>query len=93
MDVYEAMRSRRSVRRFLDRPVPPDVLPRVVGAALQAPSGGNLQPWHVFILSGARLNELKARIRRLPVGPSGDLPAAGRGHGCASLRRDRYRPG
>jgi nitroreductase len=75
MDVYEAMRSRRSVRRFLDRPVPPEVLSRVVGAALRAPSGGNVQPWHVVLLSGARLHELKARIRRrVSAGDTGDTP-------------------
>jgi nitroreductase len=69
------MRSRRSVRSFLDQAVPPEVLSRVVGAALQAPSGGNLQPWHVYVLSGVRLRELKARIgRRVSAGDMGDSP-------------------
>ncbi len=58
------VRSRRSVRGFLDRPVPSDVLRTVLSAALQAPSGGNLQPWHVYVVSGAKLDDLKARVRR-----------------------------
>jgi nitroreductase len=64
MDVYEAVRSRQSVRGFLNRPVPSVVLSRVLRAALQAPSGGNLQPWHIYVVSGATLGDLKARVRR-----------------------------
>jgi nitroreductase len=75
VNVYEAVRSRRSVRGFLDRPVPPDLLRRVLGAALQAPSGGNLQPWHVYVVSGPNLDDLKARVRRrVGAGDSGDPP-------------------
>jgi nitroreductase len=41
--------------------------------ALRAPSGGNLQPWHVYVVSGARLETLKTRIReRIAVGDRGD---------------------
>ena len=75
VDVYEAVRSRQSVRGFLDRQPPPDVLRSVLSAALQAPSGGNLQPWHVYVLSGARLQDLKARVRRrVALGDPGDQP-------------------
>jgi nitroreductase len=62
VDVYEAVASRRSVRGFLDRPVGRDVLSRVLEAAAQAPSGGNLQPWHIYVLDGEHLNELKERV-------------------------------
>lgn len=73
MDVYEAVRSRRSVRGFLDRPVPAATLERVLGAALRAPSGGNLQPWQVYVVSGSRLDDLKSRVRRrVEAGDSGD---------------------
>ena len=73
MDVYEAVRSRRSVRNFLGRPVPAAVLRRVLSTALRAPSGGNLQPWQVYLLSGARLEDLKSRVRRrIAAGDSGD---------------------
>jgi nitroreductase len=73
VDVNEAVRSRRSVRGFLGRPVPAATLRRVLSAALRAPSGGNLQPWQVYVLSGSRLEDLKARIRqRIAAGDSGD---------------------
>jgi nitroreductase len=75
MDVYEAVASRRSVRGFLARPVPAAVLRRVIGAALRAPSGGNLQPWLVCLLSGSRLEDLKSRVRaRVAAGDAGDPP-------------------
>src|ERR1700733_14040774 len=75
MNVYDVVRSRQSVRGFLDRPVPPDVLMRALTAALQSPSGGNLQPWYVYVLSGAKLDDLKLRIRRrVAAGVGGDQP-------------------
>jgi nitroreductase len=64
MNVYEAVATRRSVRDFLDKPVPPDVIRRVLDAALRAPSGGNLQPWHLSVVGGERLAELKALMQR-----------------------------
>ncbi|MFG3293036.1 nitroreductase [Streptomyces sp. NPDC048179] len=59
MDVYEAVTSRRAVRGFIDRPVPRQVLERVLSAAAWAPSGSNLQPWRVYVLTGRPLAELK----------------------------------
>jgi nitroreductase len=59
MDVYEAVKSRRAVRAFSDRPVPKDALCRVLNAAAWAPSGSNIQPWHVYVVTGERLVELK----------------------------------
>jgi nitroreductase len=62
MNVSEAVATRRSVRAFLDRPVAKEILLRVVDKARQAPSGGNLQPWHAVILGGAPLKELIAAV-------------------------------
>lgn len=59
MDVYQAVTSRRSVRGFLDRPVPTEVLHRVLAAAAWAPSGSNLQPWHIYVVTGEPLARLK----------------------------------
>src|SRR3984957_20093301 len=73
VNVYEAVRSRRSVRSFLARPVPAAALTRVLSAALLAPSGGKLQPWQVYLLSGSRLEDLKSRVRRrIAAGDHGD---------------------
>ena len=69
MDVYEAVRTRRSVRNFTNRPVPREALERVLSAAAWAPSGSNIQPWHIYVVTGASL----AEIRKL----AGERVAAG----------------
>jgi nitroreductase len=75
VDVYEAVASRRAVRGFTDRPVPPETLERVLAAAARSPSGGNLQPWRSYVLTGAPLAELKKRTtERATAGDPGDEP-------------------
>lgn len=75
MDVYEAVTSRRAVRGFTDRHVPPETLERVLSAAAWSPSGSNLQPWHAYLLTGGALAELKKRAgERLAAGDSWDEP-------------------
>ena len=63
MNVSEAVAARRSVRGLLDRPVDAALLRDIVVKAARAPSGGNLQPWHVDLLTGESLAELKAVMR------------------------------
>jgi nitroreductase len=73
VNVYEAVRTRRSARGFLNTPVLPATLRRVLSAALQSPSGGNLQPWRVYVLTGSALDDLKERIGlRVAAGDPGD---------------------
>ena len=73
MNVQDAVASRRSVRDFLDTPVPGDVIRRVLAQALRAPSGGNLQPWHLHVVGGDRLAQLKAIMRdRVQEEPGGE---------------------
>ncbi|MFG2077349.1 nitroreductase [Nonomuraea maritima] len=61
VDVYEAVKSRRAVRAFTDREVPREVLERVLSAAAWSPSGSNIQPWRIYVVTGAPLAELKKR--------------------------------
>lgn len=63
MNVSDAVRTRRSVRAFLDTPVDGQVLREVLEAAARAASGGNLQPWRLFVLGGEPLAAMKARMR------------------------------
>jgi nitroreductase len=73
MNVQDAVATRRSVRDFLDTPVPGDAIRRVVAQALRAPSGGNLQPWHLHVVGGEKLAELKAIMRtRVQDAPTGE---------------------
>jgi nitroreductase len=73
VEVSEAVASRRSVRGFLDKPVDPAVIRRVVEKAGRAASGGNVQPWHIDVVAGAPLAELKAIMRsRVIEAPKGE---------------------
>jgi nitroreductase len=73
MNVTDAIRSRMSCRAFRDTPVPPETIRSILETAKQAPSGGNLQPWHVHVLTGKPLNEFRALIRsKLTDQPQGE---------------------
>ncbi len=53
MDLYEAMRTCRAVRRHRPDMIPDDVLRRVLEAATFAPTGGNAQPWRIVVVRDA----------------------------------------
>lgn len=61
--VRDALHSRLSVRAFLPDPVPAALIRRLLADAARAPSGGNLQPWHVDVLAGQALADFRARMR------------------------------
>jgi nitroreductase len=67
MDVSEAVARRMSVRAFLDTPVEAALVREILDAAKGAPSGGNLQPWRVYALTGAPLSEFKAIVAASPM--------------------------
>ena len=51
MELMEAIRTRRSVRRYQDREVPRKLLEELMEAACWAPSADNLQPWYFVVLT------------------------------------------
>lgn len=60
--VDDAILSRTSVRSFLDRPVPREVVEDILAVARRAPSGTNTQPWKVCVLTGEARQRLTRRI-------------------------------
>ncbi|MDF2496367.1 nitroreductase [Sphingomonas sp.] len=63
MNVSDAVRERRSVRGFLDKEVPLDVLKELALTSARAATGGNIQPWHIDIVTGDKMAELKEIMR------------------------------
>ena len=57
--VTDALNTRITVRQFLDTPVPEDLLTTLLTTALRAPSGGNLQPWKIHVMTGDTLANFK----------------------------------
>jgi nitroreductase len=64
-ELYDALMTTRAMRRFRDDPVPDEVVEAVLAAAVQAPSGGNIQPYQFVVVTDpdrrARLGELYLR--------------------------------
>ena len=58
MDLRQAILERSSVRAFTDKPIPEAVLTDLLTVACNAPSGGNLQPWHIYVAVGAERDRL-----------------------------------
>ncbi|XXJ18209.1 nitroreductase family protein [Desulfovibrio caledoniensis] len=51
MDTLEALRTRRSIRKFIDKPVPDEMVTQILEAAMMAPSAGNGQPWQFIVVN------------------------------------------
>ena len=50
MDTLDAIHTRRSIRTYLDRPVPEELIEKLLAAAMQAPSARNQQPWQFIVI-------------------------------------------
>lgn len=61
-DLASLLRRRRSVRAYLDRPVPRAMVEEICRLARTAPSGANLQPGSFHVLTGAPLRDLVAGL-------------------------------
>ncbi len=62
MHVDNAITSRRSVRAFEPTPVPREIVEHILRVATRAPSGTNMQPWRVWVATGAAKERLSAAI-------------------------------
>lgn len=62
MNVSEALKTRITCRAYLDKPVPLETIRTLIETAKYAPSGGNLQPWHVDVVTGDKLRAFLALI-------------------------------
>lgn len=73
MELFEALYTTRAMRRMQARDVPDELIPRVLDAAIRAPSGGGFQNWCFIVI---RAPETKAYLGELF---RGDIAAARRG--------------
>ena len=64
MDVFEAIDSRIACRAFLDKPVDLKIVKEMIVRAQRVASGGNLQSWNVYALTGTPLAEFKAIVQK-----------------------------
>ena len=62
MNVNDALKKRKSVRAYLDKPVEDEKISAILTAARYSPSGVNTQPWQVAVVSGESKKQLQEKI-------------------------------
>lgn len=62
MKVSEAINQRRSIRAFLDKPVSTEVILDLLAKSSRSPSGGNLQPWRIYVVNGEAMNKFQKHL-------------------------------
>jgi len=73
LDVFEAIRGRRSIRKYEPKPVPDDLVKKILEAAVWAPSASNIQPWKFIVIKDKKVLEM---VRKISPGYFGDAPLA-----------------
>ncbi len=64
MRVTEAVKTRKSIRAFLEKEVSRSTIETILEAARYAPSGVNMQPWEVLVVSGAQKKAFDAAMQQ-----------------------------
>ena len=72
MHVVDAVQTRSSIRAFLDTPVDDQVLRDLLVDAARAPSGGNLQPWRIYVVNGESMHRLREFLPTQPPFEAGE---------------------
>ena len=67
MQVSEAVALRKSVRQFTDKPVTDDTLRELLTLAARSPSGGNVQPWRIYVVNGESMTRFRDYIADRPI--------------------------
>ena len=57
MNVTSAVEERSSIRAFLSTPVPNELIKELLNKSSRSASGGNLQPWKIFVINNSAMND------------------------------------
>ncbi len=55
MDAIEAILSRRSIRKYSNKPIPDSLVKELLNVGMSAPSAGNEQPWHFIVINDSQI--------------------------------------
>ena len=69
MNVTDAVNARKSIRAFRPDPVDDATIAQLLTAASRAPSGGNVQPWRIFVVNGDSMTRFREFLKEHPPGP------------------------
>jgi nitroreductase len=76
MKMLAAIRERKSIRAFLRKPVPREVIAEILEASRWAPSGSNRQQWRVTVVAGDKCQALADRLVERARGQEPGVPSA-----------------
>ncbi len=85
----DVVRGRRSIRGYLDKPVPRALIEEILGLAMRSPTSMNTQPWHFHVITGEPLDRIrKGNTQRILEGAP-DSREFRRGEPFAGVHRER----
>jgi len=73
LDVFEAIKGRRSVRKYKADPVSEELIEKILEAGRWAPSGSNIQPWEFIVINDPKILDM---VRKFSPGSFGGAPLA-----------------
>lgn len=70
VNVTDAVNARKSVRAFLPDAVSDDLIAQLLTTASRAPSGGNVQPWRIYVVNGDSMTRFREFLTDRPIEPA-----------------------
>lgn len=67
MNVTEAVQRRSSIRQFTEQAVPEETLRELIVTAARAPSGGNVQPWKIYVVTDDAMKRFRQFVDDRPL--------------------------
>lgn len=64
MDLYDGIMTLKAIRRYTTEPVTDEEIQQCLRAAIQAPNGGNIQPWQFLVLTDPEVKRSVGNIYR-----------------------------
>ncbi|MEL6323181.1 MAG: nitroreductase [Pseudomonadota bacterium] len=89
MEYDAVVRGRRSIRGYLDKPVPKSLIEEVLALAMRAPTSLNTQPWNFFVVTGEPLDRIRAGNVERNLAGVPDTREFRRGPGYEGVHRER----
>ena len=80
---------RKSIRGYLQKPVPMKMMAEVIGLAMRSPSSMNTQPWHSHVITGKPLDEIRKRNTERILAGEPDSREFRKGRAFVGEHRDR----
>ncbi len=91
MNVTDAVNARKSIRAFLPDPIADETIAELLRVASRAPSGGNVQPWRIYVVNGDSMARFREFLADRPIeGPAYDIYPPGL---TEPYRTSRYKLG